>query len=579
MKRIVSWLLCALLLLGLCPAAVWAEDGDELTEVSTGAATPISSREDMLLLAADPAGSFELTGDIDMGGEVWTPIAFFGQLNGHGHTLYNLTVNGVGTDVAVTYDDSLAEYETVFAGLFSTLKEAEVRELNLVGTTVFVTSEEHCFIGAIAGYAEHSTIEQCTVETRNRLTLSGVNVGVGGVVGFSWESQFTGCTVNAELVITDTNPDQTSKCDLGGVYAGGSGRIEQTSVRTRGYAEVYGEARLGGLIGMFKKAPNSTYKSAVRYTNADTEISFFEITPVRRALCSPTIADDVHHECEREQMVTSNYARNESNSPVPMRPEACDEPQYTFETVPGDCYTWGYTVHTCAVCGYSYRDDYTPPQHQYEEAVGTPATCTEDGELILTCAVCGDTRTEAIPATGHDYREEITEPTCTEEGLKVSTCANCGDKIEEVIPAAGHTPDEWVVTVEPQVDVPGEEVQLCQVCGVELDRRVIDALPHVYAEQLILSAKELTLTSEQGARLTAALVPEDTTEQTFVFTSSDPTVASVLENGRILAGHRGEAVITCTSGDGRVSDTCTVTVTYTRWQWVKHYVLFGWLFD
>ena len=35
----------------------------------------------------------------------------------------------------------------------------------------------------------------------------------------------------------------------------------------------------------------------------------------------------------------------------------------------------------------------------------------------------------------------------------------------------------------------------------------------------------------------------------------------------------------CTSADGRANAICTVTVSYTPWQWVKHYVLFGWLWE
>ena len=110
MRKIVAILLCAVLLLGTGPA-VSAEE----------AAVPIGSREDMLKIAADPAGSYELTDDIDMGGEDWTPIPFSGTLNGNGHALYNLVVRAPGPDIVTTYDGNHKEYETVFGGLFSAL--------------------------------------------------------------------------------------------------------------------------------------------------------------------------------------------------------------------------------------------------------------------------------------------------------------------------------------------------------------------------------------------------------------------------------------------------------------------------
>ena len=115
MKRVFAAALCALLLLGLCPAVLAEEAGTPVA---------IASRADMLRIADDPTGTYELTDDIDMGGEPWTPLAFSGKLNGHGHTLYNLTVTAPGPDSAVTYDGNRKEYDTVFGALFSVVKNA-----------------------------------------------------------------------------------------------------------------------------------------------------------------------------------------------------------------------------------------------------------------------------------------------------------------------------------------------------------------------------------------------------------------------------------------------------------------------
>ena len=141
MKRIVCAALCALLLVCLCPA-VRAEE-----------VVPIASREDMRLIRQDPAGSYELTADIDMGGEDWVPLPFSGQLNGNGHTLYNLTVHAPGAEMLITFDGNRKEYETVFGGLFSTVENATIRDVNLVNAVVDIETDQHCFIGALAGYA------------------------------------------------------------------------------------------------------------------------------------------------------------------------------------------------------------------------------------------------------------------------------------------------------------------------------------------------------------------------------------------------------------------------------------------
>ena len=182
MKRIVSMALCALLLLGTAPAVRAQED-----------AVAIGSREDMLKIAADPAGTYELTADIDMGGEPWTPIPFSGVLKGNGHGLYNLTVLVPGEETAATYDGNHREFDTVFGGLFSVVRDAKIRDLALVDAVVDIGTDRHCFVGALAGYAAGSDISGCSVTARNHLTVSSVNAGVAGVVGFSVDNRITDC--------------------------------------------------------------------------------------------------------------------------------------------------------------------------------------------------------------------------------------------------------------------------------------------------------------------------------------------------------------------------------------------------
>ena len=571
MKRIIAAVLCALLLLGAGPA-VRAEEEK--------APVAIASRADLLQIAQDPAGSYELTEDIDMGGEPWVPLAFSGELNGNGHTLYNLTVTAPGPDGTMTYDGNRKEYDTVFGGLFSVVKDARIQELNLMNAVVDITTDQHCFLGAVAGYAEHSVIENCAVQTRSHLTLTSINAGLGGLCGFSWESEFLGCTVDAELVFTDTNTEVLCEEFIGGVYSCGSGKIENCTVKTRGFSEVYGYCHNGGLIGMFKEVKGSRYRSRVYNTTADTEISFFEITKSRRAYCSPTIGEDTLRACARDRMYTAHYAKFESRTPVRLSPEKCEEPKYTDAVTPGDCTNWGYTTHTCETCGYTYRDSYTPPVHVYgPAALTTTPTCTEEGVQTYTCTLCGHSYTEPVPATGHAYEETDTAPTCTEDGEKVFLCANCGDRYTEVIPATGHAPGEWTVAKAAEVNVPGEEEILCTVCGEVLERREIPALPYIYAERLTLSESALALHVGDAARLSAAIAPEDATEPVCTFLSSDPAVAEVSPDGRVTAQAPGTATVTATSADGRASAGCLVTVTYTPWQWVKHYVLFGWAWE
>ena len=86
--------------------------------------------------------------------------------------------------------------------------------------------------------------------------------------------------------------------------------------------------------------------------------------------------------------------------------EACS---YRDETTPPTCTEWGYTTHTCTVCGYSYQDNYTsklpapepaePPHvHQYVASVVAP-TEKEEGYTLYVCEGCGDS-----------YKDNIVKP-------------------------------------------------------------------------------------------------------------------------------------------------------------------------
>lgn len=62
-----------------------------------------------------------------------------------------------------------------------------------------------------------------------------------------------------------------------------------------------------------------------------------------------------------------------------------------------------------------------------------------------------------------------------------------------------------------------------------------------------------------------------------VWTSSNPQIVSVDENGNISALKKGRATVTASSADGSASASVDVTVKYTGLQWFIIIVLFGWI--
>ena len=76
-----------------------------------------------------------------------------------------------------------------------------------------------------------------------------------------------------------------------------------------------------------------------------------------------------------------------------------------------------------------------------------------------------------------------------------------------------------------------------------------------------LSKTELSLAEAGTETLTATVAPENATNKSVTWSSSDPAVASVSDAGVVTALKAGSATITCTSNDGGHAATCKVTVT------------------
>ena len=87
------------------------------------------------------------------------------------------------------------------------------------------------------------------------------------------------------------------------------------------------------------------------------------------------------------------------------------------------------------------------------------------------------------------------------------------------------------------------------------DAYVEIAPPEIPASGVTLSESSLVLDVDETAQLTAAIVPEDTTDK-LVWASSDPSVATVSQDGLVTAVGPGSAVITAAAGEA--SAACSV---------------------
>lgn len=80
------------------------------------------------------------------------------------------------------------------------------------------------------------------------------------------------------------------------------------------------------------------------------------------------------------------------------------------------------------------------------------------------------------------------------------------------------------------------------------------------ADGITLNASELKGYAGQKAVITATVTPEDALDKTVIWTSSNPDIAAVSDDGTVTFIKSGKASITATTKDGGYNATCEVTV-------------------
>lgn len=384
----------------------------------------IHTVEDLQAMAENPTGTYILMEDLDMTGISWKGPDFSGTFDGNGHAILNLTLSEPGAESVDTYDGNLKVYESAFVGFFSTLRNAEVKNLKLVNVRAAVDTDKSCFVGGIAGYMEKSTISGCAVTGILDLRAYEKMFGVGGVAGYG-SGVVENCYVDVTLISTDTKSTK-DEMFLGGVCGMGFLDIKNCTVLIAGFASEYGYAHTGGLMGMMMRYPLGDWTSTVTGNNVTGKITFFECIADRRAYCEAFIGEQMTNYCNMTEN-TENFVRDERMVyDVELRPETCEEPVYKEIVVEGVCNAYGYTIYKCEGCGYTYTDHYT----FYGDHEVTTWTLSK-------------------------------EPTVEEEGLSVGLCDHCGEEFqrteEKLDPPPTEAPTEPPETTEPPTEPPVTE--------------------------------------------------------------------------------------------------------------------------
>ncbi len=123
--------------------------------------------------------------------------------------------------------------------------------------------------------------------------------------------------------------------------------------------------------------------------------------------------------------------------------------------------------------------------------------------------------------------------------------------------------DEKVATVDADGKVTSHKVGECKVIATSSDGKVTAECKvrvFVLAEKVELNANIITLQKEQSITLKAIVLPENASEKEITWVSSDESIATVSESGKIIAIKAGTVTIKAMSTTEGVYGECTVNV-------------------
>ena len=98
---------------------------------------------------------------------------------------------------------------------------------------------------------------------------------------------------------------------------------------------------------------------------------------------------------------------------------------FISEYVEGDCLHESYTIYTCELCDYSYKEYGSEGEH-------TPSGTyiTSESYHWDKCSICGATYNQE----NHDFKfdKHLLEPTCEQKGTDIYKCSVCGYEKDKI---------------------------------------------------------------------------------------------------------------------------------------------------
>ena len=453
---------------------------------------------------ADTQICAELTEDIDLNGEAWTPIGNYtegnqiyyeGTFDGGGHTVSGLNVTG----------------KFRYVSLFGAVKGGTIKNLTVAGNVShnYYSTGLDCHVGGIVGGAlDAATIENCS----NNCSVTGSSSDyVGGIAGSNINNAriidcynvgtITG-TIKGTGGVTGLNMGTISNCynvgtvkgnyAVGEIVGNNSGTVENCYYLAGTNLNAVGRNNSNGNITKTesKTAANFANDTVLALLKADRDNSPWDscqyVAAAKITLPVFKGQGDAHdhqsndwksNETEHWQVCTCgavfHKAEHSGGTATCTEKAKCAVCGAEYGDALGHDFTTSWTHDDnehwkqCSRC--DAKDDVSP--HTWDSGTVTTApTCTKAGEETYSCTECGATKTEPIDATGHSWKSDWTSDAthhwheCANENCDVTD--NAGKK-----GYAEHSGGKATCT----------EKAKCTVCGVKYG--AIDSANHTGTEQ------------------------------------------------------------------------------------------------
>jgi len=512
---------------------------------------------------------YKLQNNIELMTNDWTPIDFSGTFDGDGYTISNLKIGERGSNYS-----NLGLFGKISSTATIKNLKLQVAEINdgddtdndnntggLVGyndrgnienCTVSVNITEGGNVGGLVGYNRYGTIDNC-ITTGSIKALNGT---IGGLVGYncydsSLSNSYSGCSITGEA------------SNIGGIV--GYIQYAKTYIENCGFYGSLTDLKIencGGIVG-YNYATTDIFNC---YNNSTIDVSFASSGSLVGGIIGFSLSTATIEQCYNKSTITATKPRAGSdyktyvgglvgyiNSTITVNScfnagDINSESNYVGGLIGYYDYDY-YGVHLNVSDSY-FKGNITNKNASY---VGGLIGYTYDSSntKFENCAVFGTVKgktADAIVGTGGNVNNFVNIFYNSDLASDSQKFALQGLTMEEAKKKDSYAlhwdfDETWDIKQNYNEGYPYLKTIGINTSGIKVSKDTLE------------------LPNDTTTNLTAAVSPSNASNKGIKWISSDSTIASVDENGKVTPFKEGTVDIIAITKDGGYTSKCTVNVT------------------